>query len=192
MIKKIFVVVVVIGILCSLIFGILKINKIYLGKSNIINSVDMIDENEPMRSKVKKTKLEMLQKLTDSVPLTSAKEHLDIPTYIEENNQSIHPSVFYDKIGKFGHKWIMAFTPYSYAKDETENPSVVVSDNGINWFVPNGLVNPIAKTTQPGKVHFSDTEVFSNGEEVEVWYRETNKIDKISRIVRRKSKDCIT
>ncbi|WP_129582277.1 hypothetical protein [Miniphocaeibacter massiliensis] len=135
-------------------------------------------------------KLNMVEKFKQSSPFENAKSYLKIPTYIG-NNQLLHPSVFYNPSKKFGYKWVMAFTPYSYTNDSTENPSIVVSEDGINWNVPNGLTNPLAKTNRPGVVHYSDTEIFSNGNELELWYRESDKQARQSRILRRKSNDLV-
>lgn len=116
---------------------------------------------------------------------------LEIPTYLTTNNQAIHPRVIYDETGKFGHKWIMAFTPYSFMNDSTENPSIVVSDDGENWTVPVGLENPIVGKTVPENTHYSDVDVFINGDKIELWYRQSDKTAKLSRLLRRVSTDLV-
>ena len=116
---------------------------------------------------------------------------LYIPTYINSNNHAVHPRVIYDKEEKFGYPWIMAFTPYSFMNDITENPSIVVSENGVDWFVPEGLENPIVGKHVEPKTHFSDPDIFINGDIIELWYRQSDKNTKLSRILRRKSTDLL-
>lgn len=73
--------------------------------------------------------------------ITEPKE-LIIPTY-DGSGEGVHPSVVYvpAKIG--GHRWWMGFTPYPNGVDDYENPSILCSDDGINWVVPDGVTNPI-------------------------------------------------
>lgn len=73
---------------------------------------------------------------------------LSIPTY-DGSDQTVHPDVFHapdgwgsDANGK-AWKWWMVHTPYPFSKAIFENPSIVVSDDGQNWFNPPGLTNPI-------------------------------------------------
>lgn len=121
----------------------------------------------------------------------NAKKPLNIPTYFPTDNHAVHPRVFRDTSKKFGYEWIMAFTPYSFGGDRYENPSIVVSDDGINWYVPTGLTNPIVSTTLAGVIHLSDVDLFSNGTELELWYRESHKTNKQSRILRMKSTNTV-
>jgi hypothetical protein len=67
---------------------------------------------------------------------------LDIPTY-EDSGVVVHPSVYYNPDGWNGHKYWMAMTPYPGTNNKIENPSILVSDDGDNWVVPDGLTNPI-------------------------------------------------
>lgn len=66
---------------------------------------------------------------------------LTIPTY--DGNSSVgHPDVVHVPGGWNGYEYWMAFTPFPTSP--RENPSVVASNDGINWEVPDGLTNPIA------------------------------------------------
>ena len=63
-----------------------------------------------------------------------------------------HPDVQYFPNGFKGYKFWMVFTPYFgsigydfYAR-RYENPTIVVSNDGINWVEPEGISNPIQKT----------------------------------------------
>ncbi|KGE13911.1 hypothetical protein [Sphingobacterium deserti] len=66
-----------------------------------------------------------------------------------QNFAYCHPDVEYFPEGFNGYKYWMVFTPYfgsvGTAQDAKlyENPSVVVSNDGLNWVEPKGLKNPI-------------------------------------------------
>lgn len=128
---------------------------------------------------------------SDERSIGNPEKPLNIPTYVKTDNHGLHPRVVYDENNKYGYKWIMAFTPYSWMRDTTENPSIVVSEDGENWFVPEGLTNPIVGTDIPKDTHYSDTDLIDNGKELELWYRQSDKIGRQSRLLRRKSTDCI-
>ncbi|MCT1525444.1 hypothetical protein [Sphingobacterium hotanense] len=65
------------------------------------------------------------------------------------NSSYCHPDVQYFPDGFQGYKYWMVFTPYfgSIGGDQLakryENPTVVVSNDGLNWAEPAGIVNPI-------------------------------------------------
>jgi hypothetical protein len=70
---------------------------------------------------------------------------LDIPTY--DGDPSVgHPSVVFVPEGWNGYRYWMAFTPFP--DDERENPSIVVSQDGIRWRVPDGLSNPVVSADE--------------------------------------------
>ncbi len=161
----------------------------FINNTEEINAIKIIDKQELKEVIEKKERL--LNEFYKTLPLENSVEPLEIPTYVERDNQAIHPSVYYDEDRKFGYKWVMAFTPYSLSKDFTENPSIVVSEDGVNWKEPKGLKNPLAITDKPDKIHYSDTEIISNGNELELWYRQSDKPAKLSRILRQKSKDAV-
>ena len=78
---------------------------------------------------------------------------LTIPTY-DGSGQATHTSVVYID-GKWnGHKFWMAMTPYPNGDATKENPSIIASDDGINWVVPTGLINPVIP--KPGTSNNSD------------------------------------
>jgi hypothetical protein len=92
---------------------------------------------------------------------------LNIPTY-DGSGQCVHPSVRYIPSGWAGYEWWMAFTPYPQGNDEYENPSLIASHDGINWTVPEGLINPIDPTPKNG--HNADTELVYDGKNLLVYY----------------------
>lgn len=76
--------------------------------------------------------------------LDNAASALTIPTY-DETGQLTHPDVYDAGQGNTwnGHRYWMAMTPYANSDVSRENPSIVVSSDGVTWTVPAGLTNPI-------------------------------------------------
>ena len=70
---------------------------------------------------------------------------LDIPTY-EHSGQAVHPDVVRFAAAWNGWEYWMAMTPYPRGKPAYENPSILVSHDGLKWQVPDGARNPLART----------------------------------------------
>jgi len=102
---------------------------------------------------------------------------LDIPTY-DGSGQVVHPDVIYFPDGWHGHKYWMAMTPYPFDTDTYENPSIVVSDDGRSWSVPDGLENPIVP--RPDCDHNSDSDIAYNPrtDDLYVYYTEQSRADR--------------
>ena len=87
----------------------------------------------------------------------NAENYLTIPTY-EGSGQCLHPDVYYNADGWNGYKYWMAFTPFAVTNPTgTENPSIVVSNDGNTWVVPEGLTNPVVAA--PGSGYNSDPDL---------------------------------
>ena len=67
---------------------------------------------------------------------------LGVPTY-EQSGEAVHPDVVFFPEGWRGFRYWMAFTPYPGGREMHENPSLVVSQNGVDWEVPAGVTNPV-------------------------------------------------
>ena len=108
----------------------------------------------------------------ESVKNANTADYLKIPVYNNSNDhQATHPSVLYFKDAWNGYKFWMGMTPYENENESVENPSIVASNDGINWVVPEGLVNPLMGTNKVSDYHNSDTHlVFVEGK-MECWYR---------------------
>lgn len=78
---------------------------------------------------------------TVAAPMATAVP-LVVPTP-DGTGQAVHPDVIWFPRGWRGWAYWMAFSPYAGARSRIENPSIVVSQDGVNWQVPTGLVNPI-------------------------------------------------
>ncbi len=79
-----------------------------------------------------------------------ASNYLSIPSYVSGNDEVVHPDVVYVPEGWNGYSYWMAYTPFPDSAPEYENPSIVVSNDGINWSVPAGLTNPVVEPFDSG------------------------------------------
>jgi putative cell wall-binding protein len=113
--------------------------------------------------------------IVDDYQGANAKKPLKIPTY-DGSNQSTHPKVLYFSASWNGWKYWMVMTPYPNSNDYFENPSILVSNNGVDWSVPRGLKNPIAIPPKKTNQHNSDGHLVYNKElnQLELWYRYTS------------------
>lgn len=72
-----------------------------------------------------------------------------LPTY-DHSMQAVHPDVVHFPGGWNGWEYWMAFTPFPGGDASHENPSIAVSQNGLNWQVPDGLTNPLVAAPSSG------------------------------------------
>ncbi len=101
---------------------------------------------------------------------------LNLPTY-DGSGQTTHPDVVYVP-GGFGtgnwSYWMVA-TPYTFDNYAVENPSLYVSNDGINWAVPNGVTNPIVPLANSSSFNADPDMVYYQGQ---LWlYYKQNVID---------------
>jgi|GEM_PF-5004520 hypothetical protein len=81
-------------------------------------------------------------------PFLNALNHIITPTY-DGSGQSVHPSVLdfkaeYGIDSWGGFRYWMALTPYPNFNSTLENPSILVSKDGLNWINATGIKNPLA------------------------------------------------
>ena len=110
---------------------------------------------------------------------TVYRQQLTIPTY-DHSNELTHPDVWYNESGWHGYKYWMVITPYPNGDDSTENPSVVVSNNGYDWTTHKNIANPIeAYSTIQFDGHYSDTDLIYNpaSDELYIYWRFNNDTD---------------
>lgn len=98
----------------------------------------------------------------------NAASPVSVATY-DGSNECVHPSVidFLTQHGLStwnGHRYWMAMTPFPGSDAYYENPSIVVSDDGLTWAAPAGLTNPIDGPPTPEELegttaYYSDTEI---------------------------------
>ena len=131
--------------------------------------------------------------IVNPVDRENTSDPLSIPTY-DGSDQTIHPSVLYFPDAWNGYSYWMAHTPYPYADASYENPSISVSNDGVNWTSLSGLSNPIDQPTNQelaGNYHMSDTELVWNNGKLEVWYR-FNVNDGTEQLMRKTSTNGVT
>lgn len=105
--------------------------------------------------------------------LVNAPLYLDTPTY-DGSGQAVHPSLidFYLEFGIptwGGFRYWMAMTPYQNGDDSYENPSLLVSRDGIKWIVPPGLqwpidIKPGTKNSNPANYNSDPELIFDCGD----------------------------
>ena len=105
-----------------------------------------------------KNKIEELLTYNYTTEYANTDKPLNILNYYG-NIQNVHPKVLYIPDGFAGHKWWMAYTPYTWGKDLYEDPCVVWSDNGLDWFPD--YVTPITTehNTDEDRWNYSDTHI---------------------------------
>lgn len=93
--------------------------------------------------------------------LKNINDYIDISG---SNASYCHPDVLYFPNKFNGYKYWMVFTPYFGAvgtdqnSKKYENPSIVVSNDGLQWSNPPGLINPIINAPFP-KESFGENKV---------------------------------
>jgi len=114
------------------------------------------------------------------------------PAFIKNINSPnfgyCHPDVQYFPNGFHGYKYWMVFTPYfgsvgtNDSSKRYENPTIVVSNDGLNWAGPNGQSGPLQKvpslkesfaekTNEPKQGFWSDVDwIYENGK-FSLYYR---------------------
>src|SRR5699024_6304562 len=127
-------------------------------------------------------------------------EPLNIYTF-DGTFQPYHPSVLYfGDVRWNGYKFWIVQTPFPIGvppyRDRWECPSILASDDGINWDTPHGAPVPLVDLTQEQidrKDYFSDPCLVMNGSTMEVWYRHTNGADiRFTNVYRMTSEDGFT
>ncbi len=100
-----------------------------------------------------------------------ASNYLNIETYEGGQNQPMHPKVLYFADKWNGFKYWMSYTPLP--NEDNENPCIAVSNDMVNWGVPDGLENPLAFKPSGGGYN-SDSHLVYRGDTntLECWYRE--------------------
>lgn len=98
--------------------------------------------------------------------LDNADTYQITPTY-DGSGQTVHPDVVYMHDGWNGYKYWMAMTPYANSNDQLENPSILVSNDGSSWSVPEGLNNPLIGA--PPCDHNCDADIIYNTNTGEMW-----------------------
>ena len=108
------------------------------------------------------------------------------------NFQNIHPKVLYFKDGWNGYKWWMAYTPYPFGNTRQENPCLAVSNNGLDWGVPEGFENiPLEEWNDIEGSYNNDTHLVFRDDlnRLEIWWRTVYSETRVVHLKRRTSTD---
>lgn len=105
-----------------------KATKTIIGDINLHGQINQVDKR--------------MQVDVNAVNATNATTFLTIPTF-DSSGQAVHPDIYYNPNGWNGYKYWMVFEPYPNSRARFELPSIVVSNDGVNFIVPPGLTNPI-------------------------------------------------
>jgi PST family polysaccharide transporter len=99
---------------------------------------------------------------------------LTIPTY-EKSGQAVHPDILYD-VTNNKPNFILTFTPYPFSNDKYENPSILVSLDGLRFFEEFPRLNPLAPV--PAFDHNNDPDIFYYENCLNIIYLETLRPEK--------------
>lgn len=109
---------------------------------------------------------------------------LQTPTY-DGSGEAVHPDVLDLPGGWRGQHYWLAMTPYAKSSTKLENPSLLVSDDGLSLRVPDGLANPVVR--KPGRApdYNSDPELVyeASTDRLVMFYRLVEKKTNTIRVV---------
>lgn len=101
-------------------------------------------------------------------PLVKAASYQDFPAYYEDSHhlsdQVTHPDVVIMDEAWNGYRYWAIYTPNVMRISIYENPSIVASNDGVHWEVPNGLTNPIDPQPSSTRYHNCDADMIYNPE----------------------------
>lgn len=110
------------------------------------------------------------------------------PTYDHSGN-AVEPTLEYFPGSWNGYKYWLAISPYPRSNALLENPSILVSQDGNNWSVPPGLVDPIALPSVNG--HLGDGTIYFDNPSNELWTYYLEQIGTEGELFRKESADGI-
>lgn len=133
-------------------------------------NIDIININKIKNifasKKIKKT-LSKEEKYLEKIPIDT----------FDGSGYTTHPYILELDKPLNGYKYYMTHTPYANHNIELENPSLCVSNDGINFQKPKGVKDPllpIIKKGENGKGKFyNDSFMFYEDGKLQVWYRYT-------------------
>lgn len=121
------------------------------------------------------------------VPLLNAAFPQTTPTY-DGSGEAMHPTIHQFAQPWNGYSFWMAVTPYPNYGVAVEDPSILVSNDGVQWQVPPGLSNPITK----GNGQLADPELVYDSASNQMWLYYLRYSDKTTYLERKTSSDGVT
>lgn len=118
--------------------------------------------------------------------LANASTWQQTPTF-DGSGQAVHPGIVRFAAPWHGFRYWMVVTPYPYSDKKIEDPSILASNDGRNWQVPEGLTNPVA---QPTTAFLADGDLLYDSASDQLWlyYVEQN-VGSHTRVLRKMSAD---
>lgn len=102
------------------------------------------------------------------LPLIKASGYQNFPAYYNDSNhlekQVTHPDVVVMDEAWNGYRYWAVYTPNVMNISIYENPSIVASNDGVNWTEPTGLTNPIEPQPSSTRYHNCDADMIYNEE----------------------------
>ena len=98
-------------------------------------------------------------------PLSNAETPQTTPTY-DGSGQVVHPGIVYFPAGWHGYEYWLVVTPYPNGNIAYENPSILVSHDGVTWAPPPGITNPIAL---PSTSYLADGDLIYDSASDQLW-----------------------
>uniref|UniRef100_UPI003FF07214 discoidin domain-containing protein n=1 Tax=Candidatus Fimivicinus sp. TaxID=3056640 RepID=UPI003FF07214 len=98
--------------------------------------------------------------------LEKAPGYQEFPAYYSDSHhaddQVTHPDVVVMDETWNGYRYWAVYTPNVMRTSIYENPSIVASNDGVNWIEPEGLVNPIEGEPSSTRYHNCDADMIYN------------------------------
>lgn len=104
--------------------------------------------------------------------LPNAAGYLNTPSVYDadaadEPGQQVHPDVVRFDAPWNGYRYWMSTTPYPFTCEPKENPSILASNDGLTWVIPDGVSGVLAEA--PANGHNCDTDLVYNPLTDELW-----------------------
>ena len=184
LINKIYLSIIIIGLLgcCVLVF--LYLNKNIIKNTKIMNNLIELRNTVEMKFNYDYEYIEHNHNSAYKLNIKSG----------YGDTQGVHPKVLNFEKKWNGYKYWMVFSPYPNGNDKYENPNIVVSNDLINWSTPKGLKNPIEDTPknyEHESIYNSDPHLVYNNDknQLEVYFRFVNDRENKMILYRKISKD---
>lgn len=100
--------------------------------------------------------------------LENAANPLTTPTY-DGSGQAVHPDIVYFDTPWNGYTYWMSMQPYPNGNDDYENNSILASNDGQTWVVPDGMTNPMDSKPSPLAAHGADGDLFYDSASDQLW-----------------------
>jgi hypothetical protein len=121
------------------------------------------------------------------VGFVNAPNPLSTPTY-DSSGQAMHPSILYFPSAWHGYQYWAAVTPYPNYDASKENPSILASNDGMNWEDPPGITNPVVEGTS----NLADPDLYYDAASDQIWMFYLCKVSGEALMMRMTSSDGVT